>query len=220
MKRIAFVFVLVLVAVGSVTPRLAAANQSGPSASGTYRFVMADGASKSVEFNATSDERSVATGVMTFRDEARVVEQDVDGTGERPDEAGEFYMTADINTLTIENNRALMGGIVRDSSHSAYVGRWVQLVVEDNPDGREPDKVSWCFCKPEASGWTPVDAEDPRDEGAWWHWWATDDERRDDTGVPSANIIPGSRTGCPTFALSTYEFAELGSAEGDIQVQP
>src|SRR4030095_16647075 len=137
MKRIAFVSVLVLAAAGSVTPRLAAAHQSAPSANGTYRFVMSDGASKSVEFNATSDERSVATGVMTFRDEARVVEQDVDGTGERPDEAGEFYMTAEINTLTIENNRALMGGIVRDSSHRAYVGRWVQLVVEDNRDERE-----------------------------------------------------------------------------------
>jgi hypothetical protein len=155
---------------------------------------------------------------MTFRDEARIVEQDVDGTGERPDDAGEFYMTADINTLTIENNRALMGGIVRDSSHRAYIGRWVQLVVEDNPDGREPDKLSWCFCKPEASGWTPVDAEDPRDEGAWWHWWATDAERIDDTGVPSVNIIPGPEPDVPRSL--TASLPEVVPAEGDIQVQP
>jgi hypothetical protein len=124
-------------------------------------------------------------------------------------------MTADLDRLTIEGNRALIGGVVRDSSHRSYIGKWVQLVVEDNAEGK--DKLSWCFCQPEPGGWTPVDAEDPRDEGAYAHWWATDAEVRDDQGIASANIIPGSRRNCPTFPLSTYEFPDV-RGEGQIQV--
>ena len=46
-------------------------------------------------------------------------------------------MTASLDSLTIENNRAVMGGTVTDSSNRSYIGRWVQLVVEDNGDGKE-----------------------------------------------------------------------------------
>src|SRR6266850_1362303 len=198
MKTIAYVLVLGLFVVSLATPRLAAAHTSGPSANGSYRFALEDGLTKSVEFNAVSDGRTT-TGQMTFRDEARIVEQDLDGTGFRPDDPTEFYMTADLDGLTIERNRAVMGGTVRESSNRNYIGRWVQLVVEDNGDGREvPDNLSWCFCQPEPGGWTPQDAEDPRDAGASMQWWATDAERKDDAGVQSTNINPGSRRGCPT----------------------
>ena len=219
MKTIAYAAIFALFLMSLATPWSTSARASGPSASGTYRFVLEDELTKQVEFDARSDERGTTTGQMTFRDEARIVEQDVDGAGERPDDPdSEFYMTADLDSLTIENNRALMGGTVRDSSHRSYIGRWVQLVVEDNGDGSEvPDKLTWCFCQPEPGGWTPADAEDPRDEGAWAHWWATDAELRDDQGVQSANIIPGNRRGCPTFPLSTYEFPDA-RGEGQIQV--
>lgn len=154
---------------------------------------------------------------MTFRDEAGVVEQDPEEGGGRPeDPPAEFYMTADLDSLTIEGNRAVMGGTVRDSSHQSYIGKWVQLVVEDNGEGSS-DRLTWCFCLPEPGGWTPVDAEDPRDEGAWARWWATDAEREDDRGIQSANIIPGNRRSCPTFLLSTYEFPEA-RGEGQIQI--
>jgi hypothetical protein len=220
MKTIAYASIFALFVMSLATPWSSSAHLSLPSASGTYTVVLDDGLTKTVEFDASSDERGTATGHMTFRDEARIVEQDVDGTGERPEEpSSEFYITADLDSLTIENNRALMGGTVRESSNQNYVGRWVQLVVEDNGDGREvPDKLSWCFCQPEPGGWIPVDAEDPRDEGAWAHWWATDAELREDAGVASPNIIPGNSRGCRTFPLASYSFDDVRSGESRIQV--
>jgi hypothetical protein len=220
MKTIAsLIFVLFLMISATTLPATA---QSGPSANGAYRFVMDDNLTKSVEFNASSDERGTATGQMTFKDEAGLAEQDVDGTGgETTDSKSEFYITASIDSLKIENNRAVLGGTITASSNESYVGRWVQMVVEDNGDGREvADKLSWCFCKPEEGGWVPADAEVKEDEGAWYKWWATDAEVKDDAGVQSTNIIPGNKKSCDTFPLSAYEFAEVMSGEGQIQVQP
>jgi hypothetical protein len=219
MKTIASV-ILVLFVISLAAPGSSAS--SGPSASGIYRFVLDDDFSKSVEFSASSDERGTTTGQMTFRDEAGVAEQDLDRTGvETEDPKSEFYMTASLDTLKIENNRAVMGGTITDSNNRSYIGRWVQLVVEDNGDGsQEADKLSWCFCKPEEGGWVPADAEVEGDEGAWWKWWATDAELRDDEGVQSTNIIPGNKTSCKVFPLAVYPFADVRSGEGQIQVQP
>jgi hypothetical protein len=213
MKTIAFVAIFALFLISLATPWSSRASVSGPSASGTYTIVLEDGLRKQIEFNARLEGQG-ATGEMTFRDEARITWQDPEA-GERPEDPTEFYMTAAFDSLTIENNRAVMGGVVRESSHSSYVGKFVQLVVEDNGDSA--DKLSWCFCQPEPGGWTPQDAEDPRDEGAWMSWWATDAELRDDRGVQSANIIPGSRRGCPSYSLSTHEFPDA-RGEGQIQV--
>lgn len=224
MKTIVRNVISVLFVIGLVTgyaSMAAAAQASGRSASGTYRFVMEDGFSKSVEFNATSDERGVTTGQMTFRDEAGVIEQDPDGEGGHREGSAEFYITAFLDTLTIDRNRAVMSGTVADSNIRSYIGKWVQLVVEDNGDGREePDKLTWCFCQPEERGWVPADAEVRGDQGAYSQWWATDAEREDDRGVQSTNIIPGSRTSCKVFPLSAYPFAEVRTGEGQIQVQP
>lgn len=217
MKTKAYVAIFALFLISLATPWSTRARVSGPSASGTYRVVLGDGFAKQVEFSATSDGQGGATGQMTFRDEARVTDQDPEGEDRREDSPSEFSMTAEFDTLTIENNRALLGGTVRESSHSSYIGKWVQLVVEDNGD--DSDRLSWRLCQPEPSGWTPSDAEEPRDEGAWWRWWATDAERADDRGVQSANIIPGTRRGCATYPLSSYEFPEERS-EGQIQVRP
>ena len=71
----------------------------------------------------------------------------------------------------------------------------------------------------EPGGWVPVDAEDPRDEGAWWHWWSTDFERRDDVGIASPDVMPGQRRSCPSVSLATYAFAEV-RGEGQIEVHP
>src|SRR6266550_1673047 len=138
MKTIVSASILVLFLISLATPLLTAAQTSGPSASGNYRFVLEDALAKSVEFNASSDERGTTTGQMIFRDEARILEQDVDGVGDPPRESpAEFYIQADLDSLTIENNRAVMSGIIRDSSHQSYIGKWVQLVVEDNGDNPE-----------------------------------------------------------------------------------
>lgn len=217
MKTTAYAAIFALFLISLATPWATRARTSGATASGAYRVVLEDGFAKQVEFNATGDPQGVATGQMTLRDEARVVDQDPESE-ERPEESpSEFYMTADLDSLTIESNRALMGGTVRESSHRSFIGKWVQLVVEDNGD--DTDKVTWRFCQPEPGGWTPSDAEDPRDEGAWFRWWATDAELAEDRGVQSTNIIPGTRRGCATYPLSSYEFPEE-RGEGQIQVRP
>jgi hypothetical protein len=224
MKTIVRSVISVLFVIGLVTgyaSMAAAAQTSSPSASGIYRFVLEDDFSKSVEFNATTDERGTTTGQMTFRDEAPIIEQDVDGVGGHEEGSSEFYMMAILDTLTIDRNRAVMGGTVADSNIRSYIGKWVQLVVEDNGDGREePDKLTWCFCQPEEGGWVPADAELREDQGAWSQWWATDAEREDDKGVQSTNIIPGNKTSCKVFPLATYPFADVRNGEGQIQVQP
>lgn len=219
MKTKGFASIVALFVIGFAAPWSTPAQTPGPFANGNYRFVLDDNLTKSLEFDARSDERGITTGQMTFTDEARILEQGADG--DTPREAGvPFLIRADLDSLTIENNRAVMSGIIRDSSLESYIGRWVQLVVEDN-DGREgPDRFFWRFCQPEADGWTPRDAEDPRDEGAWWHWWATDAERRDDAGIASRNIIPDRARRCEVLPLSSYTFDDVRTGDGQIRVQP
>ena len=218
MRTKVYASILALFLVSLVAPWMTNANAGGSSASGTYKFVLEGEFIKQIEFDARGDERGAITGQVTYRDEAGVLELEDDVPGDPDKQPAEFYVTADLDSLTIENNRALMGGTVRDSSHRSYIGRCVQLVVEDNGDAKEvPDKLTWRFCQPEPGDWIPVDAEDPRDEGAWWRWWATDEELKDDKGIPSVNLIPGTRKGCPTFPLATYRFPTL-QGEGQIQI--
>ena len=194
---------------------------SAPSANGVYRFDLGDDFSKYVEFSASLDERGVASGQMTFSDQGFIPEQDPDDASGHEEKPRELSFTATLDSLTIERNRAVMGGTITDSSERSFIGRWVQLVVEDNGDDRErPDRLGWRVSRPEEGGWVPADAELRDDQGAWWKWWATDAEREDDAGVQSTSIIPGTRRGCPLFPISSYEFSEMTNGEGQIQVQP
>ena len=209
-------FVLGFVFLAS--PLLAFA-QAG-SANGTYKFIMEDGFVKSVEFDAVSNERGTATGSMLFTDEAKIFFQDVDGTGEIPkDEPVPFSMKAEFDSMTIDKNRAIISGVVRDSSYQSYIGKWVQLVIEDNDGVEVPDKLTWSFCQPEQGGWIPEDAEVPGDRGAFLSWWATDAERKDDVGIPSPDIIPGNLKSCRVYSLFSYDFAEILKADGAITIK-
>lgn len=216
-KRVsASLFVMSLVFLA--TPLLASA-QTGV-ASGKYKFIMDDELGKYVEFDAQGGERGAATGYMIFTDEAKVVLQDVDGTGDIPkDEPVAFFMKADLDALTIEKNRAVISGVVRDSSYRSYIGRWVQLVIEDNDGVEVPDRFGWSFCEPEVGGWIPSDAEVPGDKGAFMSWWATDAERDDDVGIPSLNLVPGMLKACKVPQLASYEFATILKGEGAIQIK-
>lgn len=212
-KRIgASLFVLSLVFLA--VPLLASAQV----AAGKYKFIMDDELSKYVEFDAKAGERGGATGYMIFSDEAKVVVQDPDGEPGKDDPIP-FSMKADLDTMTVEKNRAIISGIVRDSSVPSYIGRWVQLVIEDNDGVEVPDRFGWSFCEPEVGGWIPSDAEVPDDKGAFLSWWATDAERRDDVGIPSPNIVPGMLKACKVNPLSSYEFASILKGEGAIQIQ-
>ena len=189
-------------------------------ATGTFKFIMdeEDGATKSLEFDARTDDRGNTTGFMKFTDEAKVTFQDVDGTGDPVDEPGPFFMTAALDLMTIDKNRAVISGVVRESSHRSYVGKWVQLVIEDNDGVEVQDKFGWSFCQPDLGGWIPQDAEVPGDKGAFMSWWATDAERRDDVGIPSPNLIPGTLKACKVHPLAGYDWAALFKGEGSIRI--
>jgi len=220
MKSMAWALFLALSALGLAAPQIAEAQSAGSSASGVYRFIMEDNLTKYVEFSARTDDRGTTTGVMTFNDEAKVSDRDPEET----DEGGSgdpvpFYMKAEFDTLTVEKNRALMSGVVLDSSLRGYIGRWVQLVVEDSRDDPKlPDRLVWRFCRREAGGWVPSDAEVPGDRGAWMSWWATDAERKYDVGIPSKNLIPDETRRCEVYPLQSYSFAEIKRWEGNIEV--
>jgi hypothetical protein len=221
MKSIACATILALLLLCSATTRLSTAQTRGQSASGVYKFIMEDDLVKYVEFSASTDEKGVTTGSMTLNDEAKFPFQDVDGTGERGDEPIPFSMTVAFDGLTVEKNRALINGTVRDSSYKSYVGKWVQLVVEDNGTNIEvPDRIGWRLCQPEPGGWVPSDSEVPGDRGAWMSWWATDAERKGDVGIPSKDLIPGNMKSCEVLSIWTYSFAELKRWDGDIKVTP
>jgi hypothetical protein len=214
----ASISILALFALSLAIPQSASAATSGQSAQGIYRFLLEDGHTKQVEFDAHTQADGTTVGQMNFRDEAAFPDQDVDGAGaETPREPG-VYLTVDFDCMTVERNKAVICGTIRDSNLSSYIGQRVLLVVEDNGDNPEaPDKLTWGFYKPAAGGWTPSDAELREDEGVGLTWTATDAERRDDEGVPSH---PSTAINCQRFPVSSYSFVDVEHGEGSIQVQP
>lgn len=220
MKAMRFGSVSALFLLSLAAPQPATAQTAGPSASGSYRFILEDEALKYVEFVASTDERGTTTGRMSFLDQSRIPDTDDPEDPKQGDAPPELFITADFHQLTVEKNRALMSGRVVDSSHRSYIGKWVQLAVEDNGEGlRVPDQLVWRLCTPRPGGWVPSDAERRFDDGAYLRWWATDAERKDDVGVPSQNLL-SEDTGCFVYPLWSYAFADVLKWEGDIVVQP
>jgi|ERR1700687_2575764 len=219
MKSIGVAAILALSPLSFTTAHLASAQTPGPAASGSYYFLLEDGLPKSVDFQASTDPSGFTTGRMNFNDQAAI--PDIDDPEDQSAGDPQFYATASFDGLAVERNRALMSGTVLDSSHRTYIGKWVQLVVEDNGgDPQNPDNLTWAFCKPSPGGWVPSDAELSYDDGAYLSWWATDAERPDDVGIPSQNLIPGQDRGCPLHPLSLYSLADLLRWDGRIYVQP
>lgn len=221
MKRIFCASLLAMSLLSFAAPGHTAAQTAGQSAKGAYRFSLEDDLTKYVEFDARTDDRGVTSGYMTFTDEAKIPDKDVNPDDDsREQEAGsEIYVKVEFDFMTVEKNRAVMNGTVMDSSHRTYVGRWVQLVVEDNGDNfKLPDRLTWVFCRPEPGGWIPTDYERKYDDGAYLRWWATDYERKDDVGIPSKSYISNELRSCQTYTLSTYNFVDAKKGEGNIVV--
>jgi hypothetical protein len=201
-----------------MTPRPATA-QAGSAARGSYRFLLVDEQVKSVEFDASNDAKGITSGQMTFTDDSAIADVDDAEDPRAGDPPPQFYIKATLDVLTVEKNRALMSGTVVDSSHKTYIGKWVQLVVEDNGNNREvPDRLTWIFCSPQGKGWVPSDAELDRDDGAYLSWWATDAERKDDVGIPSVSLLPKEQRSCPAYPLWWYSFVSAWKGDGDIVV--
>lgn len=221
MRTSGFTTLSILFLLIFTAPQWVHAQTPGASASGTYRFLLEDDLTKSLDFSASTDERGVTTGQMTFLDTAKIPDADDPEDPRQGDAPPELYVKVNLDSLTVEKNRALMGGTVVDSSHTTYIGKYVQLVVEDNGlnNPERPDRLVWTLCKPQPGGWVPSDAELRFDDGAYLHWWATDAERKDDVGIPSRDLLATAKT-CPILSLAAYEFAEILKWDGDIVVQP
>lgn len=220
MKTVAFASILSLFLLCLVMPQLTTAQTGGTSASGTYQFSLEDGSVKYLEFSAKAQADGSAVGTMTFNDEAKIANTDVDGTGDPifKDPPAGFYIKAEFDCLAVNKNQAVIAGIVRDSNLPGYINQRVLLTVEDNGDNsREPDKLVWGLYKPVEKGWTATDAELKEDTGVGLRWMATDAERKDDAGVayPKADEV----IRCQSFPLSSYSFVDVSRGAGDIQVQ-
>ena len=218
MKIMRFAAMLALLLSGTAaTP--AAARAGEQFATGSYKFSLEGDYAKFVEFDARALADGAATGQMFFSDEAPLVFQDVDGAGDPEDKQAGFYVKAELDSMLIERNRAVMSGVVADSSLRDLIGRRVLLTVEDNGDNtKEPDKVTWGVYRPADRSWQPSDAELEKDEGVGLRWWATDAERKDDVGYQMPR--DASVVGAGAFPLLSYDFSVVAYGVGDIVVQP
>ena len=213
MKSIIGAFVLTLFVVCLALPNLVSASAEGSSATGSFKFVLEDGETRFVEFNATEGADGQATGDVTFSDPVAIPVEDPDSS-ETPKTQG-VMVKAKFDCMQVVENKAVMGGEIYDSNLPSNIGQRVLLVVEDN--GLEKDNLLWGIYQQPAKGWIPSDAEVEGDKGAELKWIATDFERKDDVGIPSdiSKVVT-----CKSFPLGAYEFPEIKAAGGDLKVSP
>jgi len=213
MKSIIGAFVLTLFVVCLALPTLVFAGAEGASANGSFKFVLEDGETRFVEFNATEGVDGQATGDMTFSDPVAIPIDNPDDS-ETPKNQG-VMVKAKFDCMQVVENKAVIGGEIYDSNVKSNIGQRVLLVVEDN--GLEKDQLLWGIFQNPATGWVPSDAEVEGDKGASLKWIATDFERKDDVGIPSdiSKVVT-----CKSFPLGSYEFPEIKAAGGDLIVSP
>jgi len=213
----ASIFALALLTGFQTSPKTALAQAS----EGSFRYSLEDGLTKAIEFAARGNGDGTASGRITFSGPSEFPDQDVDGdgTGGFSGRLEDLQITAEIDGMAVERNRAVMSGVVTGSTLSDYIGQRVLLVVEDNGDGiaREGDKFSWGLYKPQEISWIPSDADLREDNGWSMTWIATDADRRDDEGI---QITREWVRNCQSFPLSSYDFVDVTDGEGNIQVQP
>jgi hypothetical protein len=213
MKSIIGAFVITLFVVCLALPGLVFAGAEGSSATGSFKFVLDDGETRFVEFDATEGTDGQATGEVTFNDPVAVQVEDPDSSETVKSDG--VIVKAKFDCMQVVENKAVIGGEVYDSNVKSNIGQRVLLVIEDN--GLEKDKFVWGIYKPPATGWVPSDAEVEGDKGAELKWIATDAEREDDKGIPSdiSKVVT-----CKSFPLSSYDFPEIKAAGGDLKVNP
>src|SRR5436309_1407760 len=158
-SRLFFFGILVLVCAAPLL-----AQNNGISANGTFQSE-----SISISFNARQHTSSGdADGEMTFSGPLQVSDQDVDGDGSSSPNAPTVTVKVKFDCLVVRGNRASMSGKITESSLPALVGRQSVLAVEDNGEGSKataPDRFTWGLYRSTKITWTPVDAENPDDNG-------------------------------------------------------
>jgi len=202
-------------------PLAATAKRGGPSAEGSVRL-SGDGVRESIDFSAAADEDGNATGQMTFAESAAAPSRgaDVDGAPHPGGAWPGIAFSANLDCLSVVNNKAVMSGVVTQATPAGYAGRRVVLVVLDNGDGEgagRRDRLTWGVYGQSEKTWLASDAEAENDPGAGQTWIATDAEREDDAGEPSNKV---EATTCKNLPLSAFSLIELKQGEGDIRVRP
>src|SRR3954469_15892085 len=93
------------------------------SASGGFH-VATDEGSRNLEFNAKINPDGSVSGNLKFTGTVSVPDQDVDGDG-----GGDSSVTAtalsirvDVDCLKVVNDRAVLSGVIKESSVAAYIG--------------------------------------------------------------------------------------------------
>ena len=187
------------------------------SASGGFQVKNDDGI-LSIEFNATGLSNGRASGDLKLTAPISIPDQDVDGdgTGDPSTKAATLSLRVDVDCMRVQDNRAVVGGLIRESSVDTYIGRRILLTVEDGKDG-EPDRFTWGQYRSTEPTWVASDAELKFDEGVGLKWTATDAERDDDKGI-SAPAPAG--IDCQSFSLASFELQDLPKEGGDVMVKP
>lgn len=204
---------LLTVLAAAQTTRAAAA------ASGSYQFTATgDEYRKSVEFDARARAEGGADGYISVTDEAFITTGDVDGTGEPEQRFAGYSFRAEVDSLVVDRNQAVLSGTIRTASNELLIGRRVLLTIEDNGDNaRLPDRLSWNVYNPVRRDWVASDAELREDPGVGLRWWATDAERREDTGYQ----MPRSENHeTRSFPVAADDFIDAENVSGDIRVSP
>lgn len=194
------------------------ARAAGPAAEGSVRFSTADGATRTLQFSAATNDDGRVEGGMTFSGPAEIPEQDVDGAGYEgfTGAVSNLVVEARFDGFAASGGRAVMSGRVTASNLGEYIGRRVLLVVEDN-GAAGGDKVSWGLYRPVSVDWTPTDYERRGEDNGWsLTWTATDHEREDDRGV---HMPLSTDIDCRTFPLAAHDFLDTRELEGDIVVR-
>jgi hypothetical protein len=215
-KNLVKVCAVVFVVCLAVTPFVSADNASGPAANGDFQFTLDDGITRTVQFNARTNENGEASGEMTFSDDATLTSTDLNEAEPRTS----VYVKAAFDCLIIKQNKAVMSGVVSEANDGELIGNRVLLVVEDDGEGSKAaglDKLTWGIYQPTKRNWVPQDAEVPGDNGALLDWLASDFEREDDVAIPARR---DETIGCKSFPLSSYAFIDVRHGQGNIQVKP
>lgn len=203
----------------AAAPLLLAQN-SGPSANGDFAFT-AGAFAKSIAFDARKQNNGQTRGQMTFIGADDLGQQDVDGGGDANPggSQGSLNVTAEFDCLKIAGNRAVMSGVVTDSTNGGYIGLRTVLVVEDGGEGGKAagDKFTWGVYRTGTSSWVASDAELVFDPGVGLTWFATDAERLDDVGTPSHK---SALVDCESFPPASYDLVAVQHGAGNIQVKP
>ena len=126
-----------------------AAPEGAASVTGGGTFIVGDNLKGHFNFNSITHTDGSVTGHLAFRDPEEAPEQDVDGTGELGLEglSDGVELTADVDSLNINGNRAALSGVIRQSTVQRYVGLRIILTIEDNGEGKDdaPDRITWGF---------------------------------------------------------------------------